>query len=577
MMDENATDEAAHLNHEVEAEDPRQLRMITRQMDQELDCNQILQPVCGNGAGRRGKGKIETRHSGKDRPTSITALKLIAKQGADEKAQLEEWKEDLMAKLASEVVQLQKAHEEAMEAQYQEIERQRVFFTIEIEALKEEIREMKRSEEEDMQGPEAVGGRSKGPSKSAKMGEVILSQAQENTTSTDTSTVSVVRQTERQSYASVAASQPSQKPEQPWTRVSYKSRKPPTYQSKPPKAEHQGRRILFPREISGQHKSEADLMLVLNEALQKAGETQDIRFSRVRYAPSGAISALLTEKADAGLLVPRWSNLLIRAAKSVDASVVGIEILEHWQRLKVHGMPLERYLGDGKMDLLRREVESSTGIQLKTLPRWLINENRLREEQVTRDKRGSAIVITVKSESEAKQLCTSGLRFGHVVKKVEKYWEAGPSFVCMTCCGIGHERMGRCNDRPPRCIICAGLHKTSEHRCGVLGCSKEIGKVCVHVEVKCANCNGNHPANSPRCTLRHKAEKAAKKGKEVRKEVEKEKRKERMENEAGGKDREETPENDGEMDLEAEEWAQSPEGENQGYHEDESRDHTEDY
>lgn len=49
-----------------------------------------------------------------------------------------------------------------------------------------------------------------------------------------------------------------------------------------------------------------------------------------------------------------------------------------------------------------------------------------------------------------------------------------------------------------------------------------------------------------------------------------------MVDEAGGKDREETPENDGEMDLETEEWAQSPERENQGY-QDESRDYTKDY
>lgn len=41
-----------------------------------------------------GKGKVETRQSAKDRSTNITALKLIAKQGADEKAQLEQWKED---------------------------------------------------------------------------------------------------------------------------------------------------------------------------------------------------------------------------------------------------------------------------------------------------------------------------------------------------------------------------------------------------------------------------------------------------------------------------------------------------
>lgn len=129
--------------------------------------------------------------------------------------------------------------------------------------------------------------------------------------------------------------------------------------------------------------SEADLMLALNEALQKAGEGWDTRFSRVRYAPSGVIFAL-TEKANAGLLIPRLSNLLIRAAKTIDSAVVGVEILEHWQQLKVHGLSLERYLGEGKMELLKQEVESSTGIQLKALPRWLIlktaSENNKREE-----------------------------------------------------------------------------------------------------------------------------------------------------------------------------------------------------
>ncbi len=44
----------------------------------------------------------------------------------------------------------------------------------------------------------------------------------------------------------------------------------------------------------GQQKSEADLMLALNEPLQKAGE--EMRFCRVRYSPSGEVSALLTKK-----------------------------------------------------------------------------------------------------------------------------------------------------------------------------------------------------------------------------------------------------------------------------------------
>lgn len=75
--------------------------------------------------------------------------------------------------------------------------------------------------------------------------------------------------------------------------------------------------------------SEADLMLVLNKALHMAGEGLDTRLVRVKHAPSGAISVLLTEKANAGLLIPRLSNLLIRTIKTVDPAVVGVEILEH--------------------------------------------------------------------------------------------------------------------------------------------------------------------------------------------------------------------------------------------------------
>lgn len=129
------------------------------------------------------------------------------------------------------------------------------------------------------------------------------------------------------------------------------------------------------------------------------------------------------------------------------------------------------------MKLLIREVESATGIQLKLTPQWLISKNRLREQQEISNKRGSAIVITVSSESEAKKLCASGLHFGGMSKVVEKYWEAGPSSVCMTCCGISHERMGGCRNWPAKCIICSRAHKVEEHQCGMIGSTKGRGKI----------------------------------------------------------------------------------------------------
>lgn len=76
------------------------------------------------------------------------------------------------------------------------------------------------------------------------------------------------------------------------------------------------------------------------------------------------------------------------------------------------------------------------------------------------DGRGSAIVITVGNEAEASKLCANGLRFGGVPKMVEKYWEAGPSSVCMTCSGIGYDRFGGYGKKLVQCVICAGAHKS---------------------------------------------------------------------------------------------------------------------
>ena len=265
------------------------------------------------------------------------------------------------------------------------------------------------------------------------------------------------------------------------------------------------------------------------------------------------------------------SNILIQAAKTVDVAIVGVEVLEHWQHLKVHGMSLERYLGKGKMELLQREVESSTGIQLKTLPRLLKGKNCLRDQQKVRNKRGSAILITVKGRSESKHLCAFGFRFGGAVKVVEKYWEAGPSSVCMTCYGIGHKRMGSCGNRPPQCIIYTGPHKVEEHSCRVEGYKKGRGKICIHVVVKCVNCGGNHTTNSPRCTSRHKADIEARKEKKIREKGGKEKTR------AGNSGKErivENPKSDKEMDLGDERWAQIPQAEMPEFDDSESQDHT---
>ena len=101
------------------------------------------------------------------------------------------------------------------------------------------------------------------------------------------------------------------------------------------KIKDQQKRILFPQVLEEQ-KSEADLMLILNEILQKVEKGLDTRFIQVNYILSRAISALLIEYTNVRVLLPRLSNLLIQTMKTVDQAVVGVEILDYWQRLKVY-------------------------------------------------------------------------------------------------------------------------------------------------------------------------------------------------------------------------------------------------
>lgn len=69
-------------------------------------------------------------------------------------------------------------------------------------------------------------------------------------------------------------------------------------------------------------------MLALNESLQKARVDLKVRFSQVQYALSGSILALLFEKTNAIMFLSQRLDLLIWAAKTIEDTMVGVEIFE---------------------------------------------------------------------------------------------------------------------------------------------------------------------------------------------------------------------------------------------------------
>lgn len=274
----------------------------------------------------------------------------------------------------------------------------------------------------------------------------------------------------------------------------------------PPKLEPEKRRVIFQHEPIFAQNSKADLILVVNESLQKAGILVYTRFSRVGYLQLRAISALLTEKSSAKNLVRNHFNILIRTAKSVNEKIIGIEALERWQSLKIHGMSLAQYLGDRKIELLRQEIKLSTGIQLKTMPRGLISETQLEKCLESGTRKSLAVVITVENSTEASKLCSKGLRFGGALKMVKKYWKAGPGLVCMSYAGVGHNCLGEYRKKAIKCVICASAHKVKNHRYGITGCTIKMDKIYTHVTPKYANCRENHQAIAFKCPTRLRAQ-----------------------------------------------------------------------
>ena len=299
--DASGAPDATTVTGGQEHEAASQKEQMIRQLDVGVERNRfgnagVLKAASGNVA-KRLKMR-ETRVTTRAGKTVEAAAKQMATQELQmEKARMEEWKENVIREVAHELRGMRQAQEEAMEAQRRTFQVELEKVTEELErvklrstALEKEIKTSKAQKSAQKQNYAQKNPGAKGVT-TTKVGrpEIVEIRDSQSTKSTqadmDTTPAPPNRDTnariERRDYTSVAASKPAKIPEQPWTEVSYGTRKPKGKQSSPTIGQEQlGRRILFPRN-PGQEKSEADLMLALNEALQQAGEATGIRFTRV--------------------------------------------------------------------------------------------------------------------------------------------------------------------------------------------------------------------------------------------------------------------------------------------------------
>jgi len=270
----------------------------------------------------------------------------------------------------------------------------------------------------------------------------------------------------------------------------------------------EARRLLFRREggKTAPKSEKEDVILAINRAVAKKHFPAFIRVVDAGYTNTGAITILLEKGTLGSMLLPVYKDLLVTAARQADPTVISVELPEQWYRVKIHGVPIRRYLTCG-LALAREEIELGTEYRLKRNPTWLRSSKELHNS----NQKGSTIVITVGSLDEARRLLINGIRFGGSRYKTEQYWETGVDTVCPRCCQLGHRSFKACGDRPPCCFICAGPHEGTEHACRVVDCPAKPGTACKHIPAKCGTCGGPHPATVGNCPAKRAARKELRK------------------------------------------------------------------
>ena len=271
-----------------------------------------------------------------------------------------------------------------------------------------------------------------------------------------------------------------------WTTVNNgkkKSRKHPIDQ----------RRVLFVRNSQSHACDPRDIMFEVNKALAHARASVAVRLINLRYTEKGNLSGVVRENACAGDLL-EFTPAVMSAVQKLDPAAINVEKTEKWQKLRVHGVALDRYMSEEGLDVAREEIELMTGEQLPYAPRWIKGET-LGERFDSRTVKRSTLVLTVKSKQAADAILAKGLSFGGRRHEAERFWERGEGRMCMHCCGRDHFR--KCVEEA-KCFVCAKGHEGAKHKCSAEGCSKKT-EPCEHHEAKCANCGGPHMATSRRC------------------------------------------------------------------------------
>jgi hypothetical protein len=175
-----------------------------------------------------------------------------------------------------------------------------------------------------------------------------------------------------------------------------------------------------------------EIASAINRALFHQKAPAHIRIMNTKRNAKGAITAITHPNSTAEMAL-HYRDIIITAARTVDKGVMDVEENESWERLKIHRVPLARYMGEGTEGLqkIRDQFEpDNEGIVIPTLVRWLANPRTNKERRQNGKIAASSVVFVVKGTRVAGSLVKKGIKAAGVWYRVETYTNEGPDSRC---------------------------------------------------------------------------------------------------------------------------------------------------
>jgi len=173
----------------------------------------------------------------------------------------------------------------------------------------------------------------------------------------------------------------------------------------------------------------------VNRAHFEAKVPYFVRIQGVTRNTRGCFSTITTPGATAAMLI-WYREIVIKAARKLDSGFVDIETNELWERVKMHGVNYDRYLGKktrGGLEKLRQELQAENeGVVLPLAINWIGGRKDVLKKKVE-GKKASSVVFGVKESTMAEKVLMGGLRVAGVKYDVEKFMNAGPDSFCGVC------------------------------------------------------------------------------------------------------------------------------------------------